>query len=129
MRLVTRLCVSNFWLFCCCCCCCFQFQQKKKIGFYKLSFRCFYYNSFPRISHSDSQHSNPDSPHFHPYYLHSYPHSPHFPHSVRRFPIVPFTDSRDGLVVKALDSQFRGSVYETTGRLQGQLSLSSFRGQ
>ena len=33
----------------------------------------------------------------------------------------------NGLVVKALDSQSRGPVLKTTGLLQGQLSLSSFR--
>ena len=33
----------------------------------------------------------------------------------------------NGLVVKALDSQFRGPVLKTTGLLQGRLSLSSFR--
>ena len=33
------------------------------------------------------------------------------------------------LVVKALDSQFRGPVFKTTGWLQGRLSLSSFRGR
>ena len=27
----------------------FQLQQKKKIGFYKLSFRFFYFSSIPRI--------------------------------------------------------------------------------
>ena len=35
----------------------------------------------------------------------------------------------NGLVVKALDSKFRGPVFKTTGWLQGQLSLSSFRGR
>ena len=39
---------------------------------------------------------------------------------------LPFTEN-NGLVVKALDSQPRGSGFKTTGRLQGQLSLSSFR--
>ena len=34
-----------------------------------------------------------------------------------------------GLVVKSLDSQSRGPVFKTTGWLQGQLSLSSFRGR
>ena len=33
-----------------------------------------------------------------------------------------------GLVVKVLDSQSRCPVFKTTGWLQGQLSLSSFRG-
>ena len=32
----------------------------------------------------------------------------------------------DGLVVKVLDSQFRGPVFKTGGWLQGQLSLPSF---
>ena len=31
-------------------------------------------------------------------------------------------------VVKALESQSRGPLFKTTGWLQGQLSLSSFRG-
>ena len=35
----------------------------------------------------------------------------------------------NGLVVKALDSQSRGPMFKTTGWLQGQLSLSSFRGR
>ena len=35
----------------------------------------------------------------------------------------------NGLVVKALDSQSRGSVFKTTGWLQGRLNLSSFRGR
>ena len=35
----------------------------------------------------------------------------------------------NGLVVKALDSQSRGPMFETTGWLQGRLSLSSFRGR
>ena len=34
----------------------------------------------------------------------------------------------NGLVVKALDSQSRGSMFKTTGWLQGQLSLSSLGG-
>ena len=41
-------------------------------------------------------------------------------------PMVPFMWSND-LVVKALDSQSRGPVFKTTGWLQGQLSVSSFR--
>ena len=35
----------------------------------------------------------------------------------------------NGVVVKALDSQFRGPVFKTSGWLQGWLSLSSFRGR
>ena len=35
---------------------------------------------------------------------------------------------RNGLVVKALDSQSRGLVFKSTGWLQVRLSLSSFRG-
>ena len=35
----------------------------------------------------------------------------------------------NGIVVKALDSQSRGSVIKTTGWLQGRFSLSSFRGR
>ena len=35
----------------------------------------------------------------------------------------------NGLVVKALDSQFRGPVFKTAGWLQGRLSLSSSRGR
>ena len=35
----------------------------------------------------------------------------------------------NGLLVKALDPQSRGPVFKTTGWLQGQLSLSSFRGR
>ena len=34
-----------------------------------------------------------------------------------------------GLVVKSLDSQFRGPMFKSTRWLQGRLSLSSFRGQ
>ena len=34
-----------------------------------------------------------------------------------------------GLVVKVLDSQSRGPVLKTTGRLQGRLSLLSYRGR
>ena len=37
-----------------------------------------------------------------------------------------FVASLIGLVVKALDSQSRGPLFRTTGRLQGRLSLSSF---
>ena len=52
----------------------------------------------------------------------------------RRFPKVGqdmlFKEmGEDSLVVKALDSQSRGPVFKTTGWLQGQLSLSSFRGR
>ena len=36
---------------------------------------------------------------------------------------------RNGLVVKALDSQSRGPVFKTAGWLQGRLSLSSSRGR
>ena len=74
--------------------------SKKKIGFYKLSFRFFYFNSISRIptliSHIPTQIpriSHPDFGHSHPYSLHSHPHSPHSPHSVPRFPIQAFTDS------------------------------------
>ena len=35
----------------------------------------------------------------------------------------------NGLVVKALDSQSRGSMFKITGWLQHRLSLSSLRGQ
>ena len=35
----------------------------------------------------------------------------------------------NGLVVKTLDSLSRGPVFKATGWLQGQLSLSSFRGR
>ena len=35
----------------------------------------------------------------------------------------------NGLVVKMMDSRSRGSVFKTTGWLQGRLSLSSFRGR
>ena len=88
----------------------FQFQEKKKIGFYKpncffsicISFYC--QHSHPYSPHSDphSQHFHPDSPHSHPDSPHSYLDSPHFhpdsprshhsPHSVPRFPIPAFTD-------------------------------------
>ena len=47
----------------------FQFQGKKKIGFYKL------FHSLH--SHPDSPHSHSDSPHFHPYSPHSHPDIPH----------------------------------------------------
>ena len=66
--------------------------------------------------HPDSPHSHPYSPHSHPdspYFYHSYPDSPHFhnphldsqqsdhsPHSVPRFPISAFTDSRKFLFLK-----------------------------
>ena len=36
---------------------------------------------------------------------------------------------RNGLVVRALDSQFKGTRFKTTGWLKGQLSLSSFLGR
>ena len=35
----------------------------------------------------------------------------------------------NGLVVMVLDSQSRGPMFKTTGRLQGRLNLSSFRGR
>ena len=35
----------------------------------------------------------------------------------------------NGVVVKMLDSQFRGPVFKTTGWLQGQLSLSFLTGR
>ena len=40
----------------------------------------------------------------------------------------PFLRSLTGLVVESLDSQSMGPVFKSTGWLQGQLSLSSFRG-
>ena len=45
-----------------------------------------------------------------------------------RDPFTTGTVYRDGLVVNSLDSQSRSPVFKTTGWLQGQLSLSSFRG-
>ena len=55
----------------------FQFQGKKKIGFYKLFLSLH--------SHPDSPHSHSDSPYFHPYSPHSPLYSPHshpdIPHS------------------------------------------------
>ena len=82
----------------------FQLQQKKKIGFYKLSFRFFYLNSIPRIPTLI-----PRIPTF-PTLITCIPnliariptpipasplprHSPHSPHSVPRFPIPAFTGS------------------------------------
>ena len=86
----------------------FQFQEKKKIGFYKLLFFIFFISIlfyFPH-SHPNSPHSHPiphipriphlDSLHSHPDFLHShpdYPHSHDSPHSILRFPIPVFTDS------------------------------------
>ena len=40
-----------------------------------------------------------------------------------------FNSWSNELVVKVLDSQSRGPRFKTTGWLQGQLSLSSFRGR
>ena len=40
-----------------------------------------------------------------------------------------FYIGRYGLVIKELDSQSRGPKFETTGWLQGWLSLSSLRGR
>ena len=43
--------------------------------------------------------------------------------------IVPFAIWSDGLVVKALDVQSGGPEFKTSGWLQGQLRISSFRSQ
>ena len=43
--------------------------------------------------------------------------------------IVPFAIWSDGLVVKALDFQSGGPEFKTSGWLQGQLRISSFRSQ
>ena len=68
----------------------FQFQGKKKIGFYKL-FLCFFSISILFYS----PHSHPDFLHSHPDSLHSYldsPHShpiPHIPHIPTHIPYIP----------------------------------------
>ena len=73
----------------------FQFQERNKIGFYKLLFRFFSISilfhsshSHPNSpdSHSYSLHSLPDSPHSYPYSSYT-PHSQYF-HSIPRIPIL-----------------------------------------
>ena len=98
--------------------------SKKKIGFYKLSFRFFNFNSIPHIRIFISSFSTqipriptqipriptlipriptsfpafpafpPRFPAFPSPFLHSHSHSLHYPHSVPRFPIPAFTDSQ-----------------------------------
>ena len=65
-------------------------SAKKNTGFYKLSFRLFYFNSVPRIPHPYSPHSHPDSSHFHPDSLHSHPisHIPRIPIQIPRIPTL-----------------------------------------
>ena len=60
-------------------------------------------------------------------YMHICKHAPNMVH-------VKIYDARNAhahndLVVKVLDSQYRGPMFKTTGWLQGRLSLSSFRGR
>ena len=99
----------------------FEFQQKKKkdfinfhfvfsLQFYSSHFLPYSLHSHPDSphyhpssyhSHLDSSHSNhvflvfsPSSLHSHLYSLHFHPHFPDSSHSVPRFPILAFTDSR-----------------------------------
>ena len=97
---------SNFVFF-------FQFQEKKKIGFYE---RFFVFISIPFYS----PHSHPYSQHSHPYSPHSHPESPHFhpdsahSHPIPRFPtlipLIPFPDSQHRLLQIAHFQQVGGLV-------------------
>ena len=83
--------------------------KKRELDF--ISFHCvfsisiYYPHSHPDfpLSQPDSHHPHPDSPHSHPYFPHSYPDPPHSHyslHSVPRFPIPAFKDSRVCLYIK-----------------------------
>ena len=80
------------------------------IGFYKLSFRFFYFNPIPRIPARYCRHSHPDFPHSHPdsriptpisfiptpfpAFLPRFPHIPTpIPHIPTHIPLIPFPDS------------------------------------
>ena len=85
----------------------FQFQGKKKIGFYKLFHSLHSHPDSPHFhpysphSHPDIPHSQPDSLHSHfippppPHSLHFHPdssHAHHSVHSIPQFPIPAFTE-------------------------------------